>query len=125
MGCAAAKFRFSRLKENPGGQIMRLVRVPAAAALVLALLTLTSPTAVAVPQVDAHSKTLKLCISKKGNIRVLLHSNDCHKRERAVSWSPEGTVGPPGPTGAAGVQGPVGPRGTAGPKGEPGPPGPP
>jgi hypothetical protein len=52
--------------------------------------------------------TIRACVGKTGDVRVLTANQSCRKRETAIAWNKRG------PAGIAGAPGPAGERGPAG-----------
>lgn len=90
----------------------------------VALLALSLGSAVIASSHDSGT-VYYACLKQNGH---LMHVNtdgptDC-KKDRAVSWSQTGPMGPAGPQGEQGAQGETGSQGDTGPQGETGPMGP-
>jgi hypothetical protein len=88
----------------------------------LAIFLLLGGTAFAAASFVGSDKTIRGCVSKKGQLTVLKPpAKKCAKGLTAISWNqtgPAGSIGPAGSTGPAGSQGPPGQPGGQGLKGD-------
>ena len=58
-------------------------------------------------------ETIRACVAKNGDVRILDSGGACKKGETATQWSVTGPQGATGPQGPAGPQGPTGASGSA------------